>query len=111
MGNNDNRSRSVPAFIRVRPRARLARARSAQAERFRCFGVTVFEEVEAEVTQQIAEGALGGGITDPLEALEAGVEQFLRVAGCHLLQGYLFSPTVPTAEIDAFIRDGWPASR
>jgi len=40
----------------------------------------VFEAVEAEVTQRIAEGALGGGIEDPLAALEAGVEQFLRVA-------------------------------
>jgi len=40
----------------------------------------VFEELEAEVTQRIADGALGGGIEDPIEALEAGVEQFLSVA-------------------------------
>lgn len=38
-------------------------------------------------------------------------QQFLRVAGCHLLQGYLFSPAVPADEIDRFIRDGWPANR
>ncbi len=36
-------------------------------------------------------------------------QQFLRVAGCHFLQGYLFSPAVPADQIDAFIRDGWPA--
>ncbi len=51
-----------------------------------------------------------------LKVVAEGVEtvaqqQFLRVAGCHLLQGYLFSPAVPATEIDAFIRDGWPASR
>ncbi|KPH81996.1 MULTISPECIES: EAL domain-containing protein [Bosea] len=38
-------------------------------------------------------------------------QQFLRVAGCHLLQGYLFSPAVEADRIDAFIRDGWPANR
>ncbi|PTM41512.1 EAL domain-containing protein [Bosea sp. 124] len=51
-----------------------------------------------------------------LKVVAEGVEtvaqqQFLRVAGCHLLQGYLYSPAVPAAEIDAFIRDGWPSSR
>lgn len=46
----------------------------------RALFLAVFEEVEAEVTQRIAQGALGGGIEDPIEALEAGVEQFLRVA-------------------------------
>jgi EAL domain-containing protein (putative c-di-GMP-specific phosphodiesterase class I) len=51
-----------------------------------------------------------------LKVVAEGVEtqaqqQFLRVAGCHLLQGYLFSPAVSAGEIDAFIRDGWPASR
>ncbi len=51
-----------------------------------------------------------------LKVVAEGVEtqaqqQFLRVAGCHLLQGYLFSPAVPADEIDRFIRDGWPANR
>ncbi len=40
----------------------------------------VFEAVEAEITQRIAEEALGGNTEDPLAALEAGVEQFLRAA-------------------------------
>ena len=30
-------------------------------------------------------------------------QQFLRVAGCHYLQGYLFSKPVPAAEIDAML--------
>ncbi|MDP3474679.1 EAL domain-containing protein [Hydrogenophaga sp.] len=51
-----------------------------------------------------------------LKVVAEGVEtpaqqQFLRVAGCHLLQGYLFSPAVPAERIDAFVRDGWPAGR
>jgi len=36
-------------------------------------------------------------------------QQFLRIAGCHLLQGYLFSPAVPAERIDQFLREGWPA--
>jgi EAL domain-containing protein (putative c-di-GMP-specific phosphodiesterase class I) len=51
-----------------------------------------------------------------LKVVAEGVEtqaqqQFLRIAGCHLLQGYLFSPAVPADRIDAFLREGWPASR
>jgi EAL domain-containing protein (putative c-di-GMP-specific phosphodiesterase class I) len=38
-------------------------------------------------------------------------QQFLRMAGCHLLQGYLYSPAVPAAQIDAFLREGWPPTR
>jgi AcrR family transcriptional regulator len=38
----------------------------------------VFEEVEAETTQRIAEGALAGA-TDPLAALRAGSHAFLAV--------------------------------
>src|SRR4051812_11546580 len=39
----------------------------------------VFEEVEKEVTQRIAEGAFGAGAETPFAALEAGAEQFLAV--------------------------------
>lgn len=51
-----------------------------------------------------------------LKVVAEGVEtqaqqQFLRVAGCHLLQGYLFSPAVTADQIDALVRDGWPAGR
>jgi len=49
-----------------------------------------------------------------LKVVAEGVEtpaqqQFLRIAGCHLLQGYLFSPAVPAERIDQFLREGWPA--
>jgi AcrR family transcriptional regulator len=37
----------------------------------------VFEQVEAETTQRVAEGALADGATDPLAALRAGARQFL----------------------------------
>ncbi|MEA2840107.1 MAG: hypothetical protein QOF41_1437 [Methylobacteriaceae bacterium] len=30
-------------------------------------------------------------------------QQFLRLAGCHYLEGYLFSKPVPPAEIDAML--------
>ena len=39
----------------------------------------VFEEVEAETTQRIAEVALGDGGADPLAALRAGARAFLAV--------------------------------
>src|SRR3954447_5434824 len=39
----------------------------------------VFEQVEAEVTQRIAEGAMQGGAADPLGALRAGARAFLAV--------------------------------
>lgn len=38
----------------------------------------VYERLEAELAQRIAEGALGGGATDPLAAMRAGAEMFLR---------------------------------
>ncbi|WCB95857.1 hypothetical protein DSM104299_04608 [Baekduia alba] len=40
----------------------------------------VFEEVEAETTQRIAEGALNDGAADPLGALRAGARAFLAVS-------------------------------
>jgi AcrR family transcriptional regulator len=39
----------------------------------------VFEDVEREVTERIAEGAFGAGAGTPFAALEAGAEQFLAV--------------------------------
>src|SRR3954449_12712549 len=39
----------------------------------------VFEEVEREVTERIAQGAFGGGASTPFAALESGAEQFLAV--------------------------------
>ena len=39
----------------------------------------VFEQVEAETTQQIAQGALKDGAADPLGALRAGARAFLAV--------------------------------
>jgi len=38
----------------------------------------VYEGLEAELAQRIAEGALGGGATDPLAAMRAGAEMFLQ---------------------------------
>ena len=39
----------------------------------------VFEDVEREVTERIAQGAFGAGAATPFAALEAGAEQFLAV--------------------------------
>lgn len=39
----------------------------------------VFEQVEQEVTQRIAAGAMASGAEDPLGAMEAGMEAFLEV--------------------------------
>jgi AcrR family transcriptional regulator len=39
----------------------------------------VFEDVEREVTERIAQGAFGAGASTPFAALEAGAEQFLAV--------------------------------
>jgi AcrR family transcriptional regulator len=39
----------------------------------------VFEQLEAETTQRIAEGAFGSGAADPHGALRAGARQFLAV--------------------------------
>lgn len=38
----------------------------------------VYEAIEAELAQRIAEGALGGGASDPLAAMRAGAQMFLR---------------------------------
>jgi AcrR family transcriptional regulator len=40
----------------------------------------VYERIEAELAQRIASGALGSGATEPLEAMRAGAEMFLRAA-------------------------------
>jgi len=37
-----------------------------------------YERIEADLAQRIAAGALGDGATDPLAALRAGAEMFLR---------------------------------
>jgi len=39
----------------------------------------VFEQLEAETTQRIADGAFGSGATDPRAALRAGAHMFLAV--------------------------------
>ncbi len=38
----------------------------------------VYEQLEAELAQRIAEGALRGGASDPLAAMRAGAEMFLQ---------------------------------
>lgn len=38
----------------------------------------VYERVERELAERIASGALGGGATDPLDAMRAGAEMFLQ---------------------------------
>ena len=66
----------------------------------------------AAIVQAVTALARALGMKVVAEGVETQAQQqFLRVAGCHLLQGYLFSPAVAADEIDAFIRDGWPAHR
>lgn len=40
----------------------------------------VYERIEVELAQRIADGALNAGVTAPLEAMRAGAEMFLRAA-------------------------------
>ncbi len=40
----------------------------------------VYERVEVELAQRIADGALNAGAAEPLEAMRAGAEMFLRAA-------------------------------
>jgi AcrR family transcriptional regulator len=49
-----------------------------QFEDKRALFEAVYVEVEAELTRQIAERALGGAISSPLAAMRAGAEQFLE---------------------------------
>ena len=66
----------------------------------------------AAIVQAVTALSRALGMKVVAEGVETQIQQqFLRVAGCHLLQGYLFSPAVAADKIDAFIRDGWPANR
>ncbi|HEY5794344.1 MAG TPA: EAL domain-containing protein [Bosea sp. (in: a-proteobacteria)] len=66
----------------------------------------------AAIVQAITALSRALGLKVVAEGVETQAQQqFLRVAGCHLLQGFLFSPAVGADEIDAFIRSGWPANR
>jgi len=40
----------------------------------------IYERIEVELAQRIAAGALDAGATEPLEAMRAGAEMFLRAA-------------------------------
>ncbi len=40
----------------------------------------VYEQVEVDLAQRIAEGALGGGATEPLAAMRDGAEMFLKAS-------------------------------
>src|SRR3954468_20577204 len=46
----------------------------------------VYVQIEGEVTQRIAEGALAGAATDPLGAMRAGAEAFLEHCTDHEVQ-------------------------
>jgi AcrR family transcriptional regulator len=48
-----------------------------QFEDKRALFEAVYVEIESELTDRIAKGALGGGISSPMDALRAGAEQFL----------------------------------
>lgn len=66
----------------------------------------------AAIVQAVTALSRALGMKVVAEGVETQVQQqFLRVAGCHFLQGYLFSRAVPADEIDALLRDGWPANR
>lgn len=66
----------------------------------------------AAIVQAVTALSRALGLKVVAEGVETLVQQqFLKIAGCHILQGYFYSPAVPAAQIDAFIRDGWPAVR
>lgn len=66
----------------------------------------------AAIVQAVSALSRALGLKVVAEGVETQAQQqFLRIAGCHLLQGYLFSPAVPADRIDTFLREGWPANR
>lgn len=72
---------------------------------------TVTEMRSAAIVQAITALSRALGIKVVAEGVETAQQKdFLRIAGCHLVQGYLFSPAVPPAQIVRMIAAGWPAS-
>jgi EAL domain-containing protein (putative c-di-GMP-specific phosphodiesterase class I) len=69
------------------------------------------DDVKMMQSAAIVHAVIALGRAIGLKVTAEGVEtreqqQFLRVAGCHYLQGYLFSKAVPAAEIDAMLAAG-----
>lgn len=63
----------------------------------------------AAIVQAITALSRALGIKVVAEGVETTQQKdFLRVAGCHMLQGYLLSPAVPPEEIAAMVAAGWP---
>lgn len=66
----------------------------------------------AAIVQAVTALSRALGLRVVAEGVETPAQQqFLRIAGCHLLQGYLFSPAVAAARIDALLSEGWPAKQ
>jgi EAL domain-containing protein (putative c-di-GMP-specific phosphodiesterase class I) len=66
-------------------------------------GLGVNESVQSLVRAVIGMGAATGKLVIAEGVEESGQLEFLEAAGCDALQGFLFAPALPAAEIPAFV--------
>ncbi len=63
----------------------------------------------AAIVQAVTALSRALGLKVVAEGVETSEQQrFLRIAGCHFLQGYLFSPAIGVEAVDELLRQRWP---
>lgn len=63
----------------------------------------------AAIVQAVTALSRALGLKVVAEGVETREQQrFLRISGCHYLQGYLFSPAVSVEAVDELLRQRWP---